>query len=801
MNLYVLPFLILVRNTFGSLVYPEWGTFLHDMPDSELLFITAEGQAVLQLGFHAPKIQFLNGSSNPNCASLYKKLSSQGNLEILGRKFFLHKFYEYIRKDFDINERDQIFEILIDKNALNETLRPLVDNQVLNFEPVKVEETTVSSSLVTPYSSNVSLTTPEMKNEETDSLHIDIGAVRDKLELEKISSISAKFSNESPLLAFDKNESTYFTFKAFPVSGNGKLYRSLRFRTKFSIKYLILLLADSFSADFSDQYDVVVRQNEGSGRQSASRLCKFKNVTLSEAGQQKVYYGCHSTILETEYTINFRFENQSEVEAAEIFEIYFEERPEKGSELLGRSKRQFGEIVGAVALGTLMGTGLNSYFSENSNSASSESHANAEITKNFKILVDSERKNFETLTEEICSNENYSEQKIFQEYLSKEFEHFVDEFEFTLLSSNLNLKENKIQKILVDICRDLNPRVPTRACEAYYRLKGKFRFYELSVSKPSEIEDDNVALHLSLKILQPVLSLTTQTVSEIFSVPMYINGTDPYQFKQIVNLPQYISKTTGGTYMSLDTCSRYDEHFFCNTRSLTKVLSKNDCLNTFIDQKDLNCEISHFNSSNDCFFRLVNSTFLLESSIGSAIFVHDVPPGPINQKWVPTQKRVLENFEILHNIEDFRIMCNQSSYRGSLVEHNMTVDILDPIPIVVSVLGNQPVKNFSEPVLVTVTNKIKTKDSGSPFFNWLHGLGWWQAPLTWVGIVIGSFFMLVAVIACTILTAKTIFRKILAAKDFSLPRFEAPKKRTNGHQVGSENPGYLPGLDYEKSLV
>ena len=25
---------------------------------------------------------------------------------------------------------------------------------------------------------------------------------------------------------------------------------------------------------------------------------------------------------------------------------------------------------------------------------------------------------------------------------------------------------------------------------------------------------------------------------------MYINGTDPYQFKQIVNLPQYISKTT-----------------------------------------------------------------------------------------------------------------------------------------------------------------------------------------------------------------------------------------------------------------
>ena len=787
-------FWVFLTEISAYLILSQWGTFISDMPESQLLLITAEEPSILQIGFEAPDFPFINGTKNTNCESLHQRLLSQGNLEVLRRKFFIHKFYEYLRKDFDSDQRDLIFEIFSNASAINETFRPVIENQFESFEPVKVEETTVSSSLVTPWSTRSPDLNSSASNSTVDMLESDLKRVKDLLESEKISDIGAKMAVESPLFAFDRKNDTYFTFREFPVSKNNKVYRTLSFKTKMSLKFLIILMSDSFVPDLDNNYpNVVVMQKEGSGRSSNSRLCKFRNVTLVHAGQQSLIFGCHSTEKETEYTVNLRFESSADAEKTKIFELYMEGRPIKGAEL-SRSRRQFGEVLSGILIGGLGFSGIQKFF----NPSAPVANNNAAVSKNFKLIVESERENFQKLTTEICSNEKLSEHELLQEYLDNLFSHFISDFEFTLLSSSLKLRSNKILNILSNFCRSMNPSVDGRTCDEFFEIAGKFKFVDLSVPDEKEILEKNVALHVTLKVQLPIFGKNNQKISQIFSVPMYINNTFPYEFKQIVNLPQYVSRTSGGIFVSLDSCLRTDSKFFCDTRSLTKVLSKDDCLNTLMNQERLKCKISYFTSNNDCFFRLVNETFLLSSSTGEALLLSERPQGPLNQKWTPTQKRRLRPFETLHNINDFSILCNSSSYRGSLIKHSLDVHILGPKnpspPPELKTSENLTLAVFSEPSLKTFTSaKV---DSGSPFFNWLHTFSWWKQILIWFGVVISAFLSFITSCAIILLIAKTIFKKIIMMKDFSLKPVSFRKRPS----VGKVNTAFLPGMDYEVVL-
>ena len=77
---------------------------------------------------------------------------------------------------------------------------------------------------------------------------------------------------ENPLFAFDGKNDTYFTFREFPVSKNNKVYRAISFKTKMSLKFLIILMSDSFVPDLDNNYPNVV---------SESLLCKKKGPVVA----------------------------------------------------------------------------------------------------------------------------------------------------------------------------------------------------------------------------------------------------------------------------------------------------------------------------------------------------------------------------------------------------------------------------------------------------------------------------------------------------------------------------------------
>ena len=83
-------------------------------------------------------------------------------------------------------------------------------------------------------------------------LDSDLKRVKDLLESEKISDIGAKMAVESPYFAFDGKNDTYFTFREVPVSKNNKVYRTITFKTKMSLKFLSILMSDSFELDLDN---------------------------------------------------------------------------------------------------------------------------------------------------------------------------------------------------------------------------------------------------------------------------------------------------------------------------------------------------------------------------------------------------------------------------------------------------------------------------------------------------------------------------------------------------------------------
>ena len=92
------------------------------------------------------------------------------------------------------------------------------------------------------------------------------------------------------------------------------------------------------------------------------------------------------------------------------------------------------------------------------------------------------------------------------------------------------------------------------------------------------------------------------------------------------------------------------KYLYCAVDSDATAFAHDDCLNTVLANKPLNCDTKVFNTNMDCFFSLVNETFLLVSSIGHPTLISERSKSrTVNRKSEATDKRKLKNFKVIHN--------------------------------------------------------------------------------------------------------------------------------------------------------
>ena len=764
--------------TFGADVefYPDKGTLISGSQE-KVAFVQDKNSVKVSFSLNLPKVENIWGSNTGNCGSRFNKIGSVGKL---AQQFFVRKLEAEFAGPKGV--QTQLSRARLRKSTDRGKSNPTSDLRLASTESTNLN----TNANLTTSAPEVMSSTPRGEGEVTDSA--DQGQSTIKTPYDAISNVMAKMPKNNVLDIFEND----FSFSCTTISQNGRLYRTIGWTSQSPIYEVKFNISGQFSeVDLTKPYNLILNVKF----QADNTLAREAQACVLTQNINPVTFECknHKSRTDLEYLLSFGFDSSEMCENSTFTGLEFEF-------FLRRTRRQFGEFAIPVISGIIGGISayeLGSHTDQNDVQVSHEvkqvqkadfsndqkltaeiqavENQSLKMSKNFNAL-------FKTYTNRLCIIESFSAEQILTETLHSIYEDFLNELQYLILSSSINLKGNKIFEDIKGICKKVNQGINDieNFCDEYYKLKN----YEiLQIELPTSISKDPlVKIYVGAEIPKFISRKSEVRFISSVPVPKGLNGNE-YKYSYLIFPRAFarLEKPIGSYYnLPLDFCTKHNQVHFCPVESLNMIFRPETlCVNSIYDS-DIKCEEHFFTSPFDCFFESINDQILLLSNQGKAkLESFQVLKMNHNYGWDNVGGNKLDPVTVLHNITSkMSVSCEKTNFVLQQEPNSFDFEInfspenfsvITEIEKVFETSTEPPKFSTFEPISITnlTTPNINFVEKSK---NWLENLGAYK----WV--VVTVLALICTFVGSTILVSLwDIFKTLLikcCAKTVNLQSFE-----------------------------
>ena len=301
----------------------------------------------------------------------------------------------------------------------------------------------------------------------------------------------------------------------------------------------------------------------------------------------------------------------------------------KNSRSLRRRKRQFGEIIGLVGLGSAIGYGVNELTHQDTSSHEVEKVVNHdELALNhvimnmnkadlaIKILSNETNQMIHHITDNLCSLGKEETDISVNVFLSELFTDFINYIHIIFASTGQNMPGNKLHMLSARVCSLFNPDVPKTFCDNFYDTVGTYKIIGIDLTAKTA---NHQGVFIQIAIKTPQLTNFAASIYSISQVPIPLGMNESlYKFALYEHTPKLFANLTNESRLiPLDACLRTENYFFCKWSTYNNFYEKSDmCLNLLFVKGTTHCLTSYLSSKLNCFFSQIGELGLLLSAVG-----------------------------------------------------------------------------------------------------------------------------------------------------------------------------------------
>ena len=434
----------------------------------------------------------------------------------------------------------------------------------------------------------------------------------------------------------DNKTNTYCFFSCEP---NNNHY--FRFMVRRPAKGMVLVFRVAMpTRPFHPIFRISNTKNEGLKRQSDNLCQVIRNFGSGHAIQAWIL-SCNEINGEMPVELMLSINLGHRCEDVRLAEIAFYPMETDTSNIWSsgksRRRRQFGEIIGGLALAAGLSSWGSSWWYHSADSSKIKNLKKTtqlvaaheedfdktfvKETQDTTLVNDYTKKLVSVLHDELCQFETDENRVKLQYFLMELSMRFLTEVEATLTHSSIPIEGNAAQKAAIQICRANNKDNLDHLCLGFYS-KNIDNYKIQSVLFRRKEDDRHNILGAVITILVNVptfLNSNLMTIHQLYKIPipLFKDESNLFHFAEYPDLPEIYGHFPAlSRKISLEKCKKFATTYYCPLSVLNRLYSSQEtCLNSIFTPSP-SCVRRIIRSYSSCIGDYENNVLLL-SHVGS----------------------------------------------------------------------------------------------------------------------------------------------------------------------------------------